>query len=204
MDKAGGLPSGTLCCRHRHQYRMPPSDCLSAGTPLRLATYRSPRSGGCVPSGGGGSPQLPHRPSHHSTPSTPGGSSALHLQVLRAFHGLRPIQPGSAPPCSPRGANLVDAAGFPLCCGLVGRSSPHRRTLSRRFTGWLSPDGGRQLSGSLVSTRTGLSPAGRCGLVRVKPVLDHHLLSRVSHYLGAPGFRIKAVDTCLDNLATTT
>jgi hypothetical protein len=123
MDKAGGLPSGTLCCRHRHQYPVPPSDCLSAGTPLRLATYRSPRSDGCVPSGGGGSPQLPHQPSHHSTPSTPGGSSALHLQALRAFRGLRPIQPGSAPPCSPCGANLVDAAGFPSCCGLVGRSS---------------------------------------------------------------------------------
>ena len=174
--RQGAFPRATLCCRRRHQYRMPPSDRLSAGTPLRLATYRGPRSDGCVPPDGGGSPQLPHRPSHHSTPSTPGGSSALHPQVLRAFRGLRPIQPGSAPPCSPCGANLVDAAGFPSCCGLVGRSSPQWGTLSRRYAGRLSPGGGRQLSGSLVFTRTGLSPAGRCGLVRVKPVLIPHLL----------------------------
>jgi len=44
---------------------------------------------------------------------------------------------------------------------------PPPRTLSRRCAGRLSPGGGRQLSGSLVFTRTGLSPAGRCGLVRV-------------------------------------
>ncbi len=73
MDKAGGLPSGTLCCRHRHQYPMPPSDCLSAGTSFRHATYRGPRSDRRIPSGGGGSPQLPHRPSHHSAPLYAGG-----------------------------------------------------------------------------------------------------------------------------------
>ena len=67
---------------------------------------------------------------------------------------------------------------------------PHWGTLSRRFAGRFSPRSGRQLSGSLVFTRTGLSPAGRCGLVRVKPVLDRHLLPRVSRYLGAPGFRL--------------
>ena len=51
MGKAGSLPSGALCCRRRHQYHMLPSDCLSAGAPFRRATYRRPRSGGCVAAG---------------------------------------------------------------------------------------------------------------------------------------------------------
>src|SRR5262249_12460325 len=58
MDKAGGLPSSTLCCRAHHRYAMPPSDGLSAGTPLRLSAYRSPCAGDCVIAGGGGPPQF--------------------------------------------------------------------------------------------------------------------------------------------------
>lgn len=38
MDKVGSLPSGALCCRRRHQYRMLPSDCLSAD--LHFASRR--------------------------------------------------------------------------------------------------------------------------------------------------------------------
>jgi len=49
--RQGAFPRATLCCRRRHQYRMLPSDCRSAGTPLRRATYRKPRSDGCVTAG---------------------------------------------------------------------------------------------------------------------------------------------------------
>ena len=49
--RQGAFPRATLCCRRRHQYHMLPSDCLSAGTPFRLATYRRPRSGSCVTTG---------------------------------------------------------------------------------------------------------------------------------------------------------
>ena len=48
-----------------------------------------------------------------SEPHTPGGSSGLRFQALRPFHGLRPDDPGSAPPFPHPKAGLVDdAAGF--------------------------------------------------------------------------------------------
>ena len=91
LDKAGSLPSGALCCRRRHRYRMLPSDCLSADLhfAVRLIGDRAPAV--AFPPGGGGSPQFSHRPSHHSEPLTPRGSWALHSQALRAVHGLRPF-----------------------------------------------------------------------------------------------------------------
>lgn len=78
---------------------MAPSDALPArrdfpfgGYTHRLLPSRSAR-------GRGGPLQFPPPPSERSTPLTAGGSSALRFQVLRAFHGLRPDTPGSAPPC---------------------------------------------------------------------------------------------------------
>ena len=56
--------------------------------------------------GGDGSLLFPRWLSHHSTSSTPSGSSGLHLQALHPFHGLRPLSPGSAPDCAPRGATV--------------------------------------------------------------------------------------------------
>ncbi len=101
MDKAGSLPSGALCCRRRHQYRMLPSDCLSANLPFALRLIGDRALAAALSPGGGGSPQFSHRPSHHSEPLTPRGSWALHSQALRAVRGLRPFLPGSAPLWSP-------------------------------------------------------------------------------------------------------
>ena len=105
VDKAGSLPSGALCCRRRHRYRMLPSDCLSADLHFALRLIGDHVPAAALPPGGGGSPQFSHRPSHHSEPLTPRGSWALHSQALRAVRGLRPFLPGSAPLWSPlRGA----------------------------------------------------------------------------------------------------
>lgn len=69
-----------------------------------------------------GPPQF-HRPLFlNPAPHTPGDSSAL-LQVLHAFHGLRLILHGSAPPWSHLRGGTYEAAGFTLCCGLKGCSS---------------------------------------------------------------------------------
>jgi hypothetical protein len=47
--------------------------------------------------GGDGSLLFPRWLCQRSTPSTPLGSSGLHLQALHPFRGLRPKAPGSAP-----------------------------------------------------------------------------------------------------------
>jgi hypothetical protein len=51
------------------------------------------------PTGRGRLLQFLRPPSDRSTPHTPADSSALHLQGLHAFHGLRRDTPGSAPAC---------------------------------------------------------------------------------------------------------
>jgi hypothetical protein len=65
-----------------------------------------------------GSPQFPSQLFQHSDPLTPEDSSALQFQVLHAFHGLHPINPGSASSCSLIEGLFYDAAGFTSCYGL--------------------------------------------------------------------------------------
>jgi hypothetical protein len=74
--------------------RRPPG---SARLPVwRLYALAAPRS---QARGRGGPLQFPSPPSERSASLTAGGSSALHVQGLRAFRGLRPDTPDSAPPC---------------------------------------------------------------------------------------------------------
>src|SRR5688572_15668251 len=81
-----------------------------AGTPLigLVAPGRPPEGApqGSHGRGGDGSLLFPRRLSHRSAPLTPRGSWGLRLQALHPVLGLRPPNPGSAPRCSPRGANL--------------------------------------------------------------------------------------------------
>ena len=104
MDEAAALPSPRVLLsrrftryygRLRRPPGLPPTSRLSTG-------YRARRSGGSSrrPPGRGGPPQFPSPPSERSAPPTPGGSSGLYLQALHPFRGLRPDDPGSAPPLS--------------------------------------------------------------------------------------------------------
>ena len=71
----------------------------------------------------GGSLQFPNGLCLPSTASTPEGSWRLHFPGLHRFHGLRRLEPGSAPsgpPVSRRVSN--DAAAFASRCGLQGCS----------------------------------------------------------------------------------
>jgi hypothetical protein len=102
-----------FCCpveRYYGRLRRPPG---SPPTSRLLTGYRARRSHGSPqPPGRGGPPQFPPPPSERSAPSTPGGSSGLHLQALHPFHGLRPEGRGSAPPPPARGGHTNGAAGF--------------------------------------------------------------------------------------------
>jgi hypothetical protein len=109
--------------------------------------------------GGDGSLLFPRRLSHHSTPLTPPGSSGLHVQALHPFHGLRPLYPGSAPGCSLTGSPY-DAAGFALCCGLVGCTFLKEGS-TPRFDARISPHAGGLLQRDLAPPPTGLSPVSR-------------------------------------------
>ena len=83
---------------------VPTAAPLSPTSPL-LTTYRARRSqstrqlapDGSHCWGGDGSLLFPRWLCQRSTPSTPLGSSGLHVQVLRPFHGLRPWIQDSAP-----------------------------------------------------------------------------------------------------------
>lgn len=81
------------------------------------AGYRAPRDGmpaAVVFPGRDGSLLFRDEPCARSVPSTPAGSSALRLQDLHAFHGLRPRGRGSAPAWSaPRARVLNDAGRLP-------------------------------------------------------------------------------------------
>ncbi len=109
--------------------------------------------------GGDGSLLFPRRLSHHSTSLTPPGSSGLHLQALHPFHGLRPLYPGSAPGWSLAGSPN-DAAGFALCCGLVGCTFLKEGS-TPRFDARISPHAGGLLQRDLAPPLTGLAPVSR-------------------------------------------
>jgi hypothetical protein len=97
------FPPRGFCCPVGSSGTTAASDALPARHPLPGITgYRARRSDGNLrrPPGRGGPPQFPSPPSERSAPHTPGGSSGLRFQALRPFHGLRPDDPGSAPPLS--------------------------------------------------------------------------------------------------------
>ena len=84
----------------------PPTSRLSTG-------YKARRSDALPqPPGRVGPPQFPPSPSERSAPSTPEGSSGLHIQALHPFHGLHPEGRGSAPPQPGEAGHTNDAAGF--------------------------------------------------------------------------------------------
>ena len=138
--------------------------CLSGSSlPARLPEW--PRG---LHSWDGDGPLLfPHRLSHHSAPSTPPGSSGLHLQALHPFLGLRPPWPGSAPDwslsrgqiLSTRQASLhatdwwvAPSSGFPARARPRASAPGSLRTLAGCYKGGLAPP------------LAGLAPASRCEL----------------------------------------
>ena len=95
------FPHRGFCCPVGSSGTTAASDALPAHRPLPGSTgYRTRRSSSRSrrPPGRGGPPQFPLSPSERSVPHTPGGSSGLRFQALHPFHGLRPDDPGSAPP----------------------------------------------------------------------------------------------------------
>ena len=110
MDEVRPLPSSTVILPWDPQYY----------GPLRLPLPTAPPRGGWLLPvhvlgrlsqsshcrGRDGSLLFPCWLSHHSTSLTPRGSSGLHFQALHPLHGLRPLHPGSAPRCPPRGGRF--------------------------------------------------------------------------------------------------
>lgn len=89
-----------LCCPAPSNATTAPSATFPAMDHFPgLTGYRPTRAEPSHRSGRGRLPQFLYPPSYRSTSHTPAGSSALRVQALRAFHGLRRDTPGSAPAC---------------------------------------------------------------------------------------------------------
>jgi hypothetical protein len=99
-----------------------------------------------------------HLLSQHPVLPTPEGSSRLHFQVLRRFHGLRYWLTSSAPsfPFRANISALQDSLYVAGCCFALPSQevTTFQHTPSPGRTGCLLP-------GRLTATRTGLSPASR-------------------------------------------
>ena len=161
----------------RQASALPPSPVLWATpTPAPLSpTSRSPayrvRRSQSTPGlasrgshcwGGDGPLLFPQWLSRRSTPSTPQGSSVLHLQDLHTFRGLRPGVPGSAP-CWPLTGISSRRGRLRLMLRTGGLHSPYE-SLTPRFDVQLSPNTGGLLRRVLAPPSTGLSPASHRGL----------------------------------------
>src|SRR5690349_20290663 len=92
-------------------------------------------------------------------PSTPLGSSGLHLQALHPFPGLRPVTRGSAPSCL-LAEKTYDAAGFASCYGPVACTRP-RRVRPRASTPTSRWTLAGCYKGGLAPPLAGLPPASR-------------------------------------------
>ncbi len=95
-------PAGLCCPDHRHYYdplRLP----LGCRPLHGAAAYRPARSRPPQGRGRGGPPQFPGQPSDRSTPSHAGRFLRTRSRSEGAFHGLRPVRAGSAPPWPPCG-----------------------------------------------------------------------------------------------------
>src|SRR6266496_5801105 len=180
MDEAAALPSPRVLLSHRLQryygrLRRPP------GTPptARLITgYRARRSSSRSrrPPGRGGPPQFPSPPSERSEPHTPGGSSGLYLQALHPFHGLRPDDPGSAPPLARPKAGWLTTRQASLDATDRSVASPNGAFDAGLRPGPFPDRAASLLPGLLAATRTGLTPAGDDELLTRSQSLDDHLL----------------------------
>ena len=125
----------------------------------------------------GGPPQFPCPPSAHPAPPTPEGPSALHLQELRAFRGLRRDFPDSAP--SGPLAGLASRGGRIHVMLRAERLLPRLQAFDTPLQCQVFPPRtGSLLPGALALTRTGLAPAGEHELARLRLFLTHHLLPR--------------------------
>ena len=115
-----------------HRYCAPLRRPLRSHPLRRSAAYRARRSQstrrfapvGSHGWGGDGSLLFPRWLCQRSTPSTPLGSSGLHLQALHPFPGLRPAPRDSAPSWLLTEGDL-DAAGFASCCGPLACTLPN-------------------------------------------------------------------------------
>jgi hypothetical protein len=168
MNEAAALPSPPVLLSGRlkrycgHLRRPPGTRPLPGADRLWGATLRWLRR----PPGRGGPPQFPPPPSRRSTPHTPGGSSGLRFQALHPFRGLHRDTRGSAPPVTVQGR-----ASNPR---QASRDAADRRVASPNgaFDAGLRPGpfpdrAASLLPSLLVTTRTGLSPAGDDGLMLI-------------------------------------
>src|SRR5437762_8109847 len=101
MNEVAALPSPRVVLsrrleRYYGRLRLPPR--LATHFPGSPVIGRDAPTAFRRPPGRGGPPQFPPPPSERSEPHTPGGSSGLRFQALHPFQGLRPDDPGSAPP----------------------------------------------------------------------------------------------------------
>src|SRR6266542_2616466 len=104
-DQVRRLPSPMFLLPRDQQYYAPLRLPLRSHPLHRHPAYRARRSQATrrlAPHGShcwgrDGSLLFPRWLYQRSTPSTPPGSSRLHLQALHLFHGLRPAPQGSAP-----------------------------------------------------------------------------------------------------------
>jgi hypothetical protein len=145
--------------RYYGRLRRPPGSTPTS----RLTTgYRARRSSGRSrsPPGRGGPPQFPPPPSERSAPHTPGGSSGLYLQALHPFHGLRPDDPGSAPPRPRPKAGWLTTRQASLHATDRSVASPNGAFDAGLRPGPLPDRAASLLPGLLAATRTGLTPAG--------------------------------------------
>src|SRR6266542_4601930 len=115
MDEVAALPitAGLLSRRLERYYGRLRRPLGSPPTSRLLTGYRARRSDASPqPPGRGGPPQFPPPPSERSAPSTPGGSSGLHIQALHPFHGLHREGRARLLLRPPKGGHTNGAAGF--------------------------------------------------------------------------------------------
>src|SRR5262245_42092829 len=126
--------------------------------------------------GGDGSLLFPRWLCQRSTPSTPLGSSGLHLQVLHPFHGLRPWVQDSAPSWLLPEVTY-DAAGFASCCGPLACTLPTRvRPRASTPRSPRTPAG--CYNGDSVPPLAGLAPASHRELQDAPPTPSPRPLTR--------------------------
>src|SRR2546428_4044029 len=143
---------------------MAASDSLPARHPLPGSSpvmgRDAPTATSRRPPGRGGPPQFPLPPSERSEPHTPGGSSGLRFQALHPFPGLRPDDPGSAPPLSYPKAGRLTTRQASLDATDRSVASPNGAFDAGLRPGPFPDRAASLLPGLLAATRTGLTPAG--------------------------------------------
>jgi len=178
IDEAGALRSGEVMLSIALQPLLrpppPPSRLPSTSRGSPVIRRRAPQLRNAA--GRGRLLQFLRPPSDRSTPHTPTGSSALHIQGLHAFPGLRRDTPGSAPACPPFGGAITRRQDSLRCCGPVGCSHHVAFDVGLRRRAF-PPDAANLLPGSLTTTRTGLSPAGGRKLADTRDHATRHTSS---------------------------